>query len=75
MVKSELGIRIFIMQIFLCNHEAFEKTKSMEEYMERPRGEKMIHTADGHRLCTVHHIEEKDCTARFATGCLREIPD
>ena len=23
----------------------------------------------------VHHIEEKDCTARFATGAIREIPD
>ena len=23
----------------------------------------------------VHHIEEKDCTARFATGGIREIPD
>ena len=28
--------------------------ESMEEYMERPRGEKMIYTADGHRLCTSH---------------------
>ena len=26
----------------------------MEEYMERPRGVKMINTADGHRLCTSH---------------------
>ena len=23
----------------------------------------------------VHHIEEKDCTARFATGGIRKIPD
>ena len=28
--------------------------KTMEEYMERPRGVKMINTADGHRLCTSH---------------------
>ena len=25
----------------------------MEEYMERPRGVKLINTADGHRLCTL----------------------
>ena len=40
----------------------------MEE-MERPIGVKMIYAAG------VHHIEEKDCTARFATGGIREIPD
>ena len=26
---------------------------TMEEYMERPRGVKLINTADGHRLCTL----------------------
>ena len=28
-------------------------SKPMEEYMERPRGVKLINTADGHRLCTL----------------------
>ena len=27
--------------------------RTMEEYMERPRGVKLINTADGHRLCTL----------------------
>ena len=30
-----------------------EGVKTMEEYMERPRGVKLINTADGHRLCTL----------------------
>ena len=31
-----------------------EDISFMEEYMERPRGVKMINTGDGHRLCTSH---------------------
>ena len=42
---------------------------TMEE-MERPKGVKMICAAGGDPLSTVHHIEEKDCTARFATRAI-----
>ena len=53
----------------------------MEEYMERPwrniwsgpGGWKWLTPLTG--IGCVHHIEEKDCTARFATGAIREIPD
>ena len=48
--------------------------RTMEE-MERPRGVKMIYAAGGDPFSTVHHIEEKDGTARFATGAIWEIPD
>ena len=34
--------------------------------MERHRGVNLPHTGGGDPLCTLH--EEKDCTARFATG-------
>ena len=31
----------------------------------------MVHSGGGDQLCTiVHHIEQKDCTARLATGCV-----
>ena len=44
--------------------------------MERPRGVNMIYSCGGDPLCTtVHYIEQKDCTARFATGAICEFPD
>ena len=38
--------------------------------MEWPRAVNFIYPADGHRLCTMYitYFEQKDCTARFATG-------
>ena len=40
--------------------------------MERPRGVNFIYSGGGDPLCTVHYIEEKDSTARFATGDMRD---
>ena len=41
--------------------------------MERPCGVNCVKTGVGMRC--VHYIEEKGCTARFATGAIGEIPD
>ena len=41
-------------------------------YMERPRGVVLRRVAGVH---CVHYIEQKDCSARFATGAIWEIPD
>ena len=43
--------------------------------MERHRGVNCVKTGGGRTLCTVHYIEQKDCTARFATGAICEFPD
>ena len=37
--------------------------------MERPKGVNCIKTGGMRTLC-IHYIEEKDCTARFATGAI-----
>ena len=44
----------FILGISYRNFVDNDLFQVMEEYMERPRGEKIIYTADGHRLCTSH---------------------
>ena len=36
--------------------------------MERHRGVKMIYSCG--EISCVHHIDEKECTARFATGAI-----
>ena len=34
----------------------------------------LINSGDGHPLCTVHYIEENDCTSRLHAGSMCEIP-
>ena len=48
---------------------------TMEEYMERPRGVKLIYCTPLTGIGCLHYFEEKDCTARFATGAIWEFPD
>ena len=49
-------------------YDAFKKHGGIK--MERPMEVNLIYAAGGDLLCTLLYIEEKDCTARFATGAI-----
>ena len=38
--------------------------------MEWPRGVNCVKTGGGRTVHCVHYIEQKNCTARFATGAM-----